>query len=106
MWRARRMSRAHQSDTPLLVVGPDDFDKATQAGAGGRLRWRFTAAQVRDDGAISILYHVETQMAEYLERTVYAVRDGKSFIIKFNCRNQIYRAIEGWVDEIVDGFFE
>ncbi len=56
--------------------------------------------------AISTLYHVETQLAEYLERTVYAVRDGKSFIYKFNCRNQIYRAIEPWIDEIVKGFFE
>jgi hypothetical protein len=56
--------------------------------------------------AISTLYHVETQLAEYLERTVYAVRDGKSFIYKFNCRNQVYRAIEPWIDEMVKGFFE
>jgi hypothetical protein len=56
--------------------------------------------------AISALYHVETQLAEYLERTVYAVRDGKSFIFKFNCRKQVYRAIEPWIDEIVKGFFE
>jgi hypothetical protein len=56
--------------------------------------------------AISTLYHVETQLAEYLERTVYAVRDGKSFIYKFNCRNQVYRAIEPWIDDIVKGFFE
>jgi hypothetical protein len=56
--------------------------------------------------AISTLYDVETQLAEYLERTVYAVRDGKSFIYKFNCRKQIYRAIEPWIDEIVKGFFE
>jgi hypothetical protein len=55
--------------------------------------------------AISTLYHVETQLAEYLERTVYAVRDGKTFLYKFNCRNQVYRAIEPWVDEIVRGFF-
>jgi hypothetical protein len=56
--------------------------------------------------AISTLYHVETQLAEYLERTIYAVRDGKSFIYKFNCRNQVYRAIEPWIDEMVKGFFE
>ncbi len=56
--------------------------------------------------AISTLYHVETQLAEYLERTVYAVRDGKSFIYKFNCRDQVYRAVEPWIDEIVKGFFE
>jgi len=56
--------------------------------------------------AVSTLYHVETQLAEYLERTVYAVRDGKSFIYKFNCRNQVYRATEPWIDEIVRGFFE
>jgi hypothetical protein len=56
--------------------------------------------------AISTLYDVETQLAEYLERTVYAVRDGKSFIYKFNCHKQVYRAIEPWIDEIVKGFFE
>jgi hypothetical protein len=56
--------------------------------------------------AVSTLYHVETQLAEYLERTVYAVHDNKSFIYKFNCRNQVYRAIEPWIDEIVKGFFE
>ncbi len=62
--------------------------------------------EMKEDRAISALYHVETQLAEYLERTVYAVRDGKSFIYKFNCRNKIYRAIEPWTDEIVKGFFE
>jgi hypothetical protein len=56
--------------------------------------------------AISTLYHVETQLAEYLERTIYAVRDGKTYIYKFNCRNQVYRAIEPWIDEMVKGFFE
>jgi hypothetical protein len=55
--------------------------------------------------AISTLYHVETQLAEYLERTIYSVRDGKSFIYKFNARNQVYHAIEPWIDEIVKGFF-
>lgn len=60
---------------------------------------------MEDQHAISTLYHVETQLAEYLERTVYAVRDGKSYIYKFNCRNQVYRAIEPWIDEIVKGFF-
>ncbi len=59
-----------------------------------------------EHSAISTLYHVETQLAEYLERTVYAVRDGKSFIYKFNCRNKVYRTIEPWIDEIVKGFFE
>ncbi|MGH9319661.1 MAG: hypothetical protein ACRD21_04285 [Vicinamibacteria bacterium] len=56
--------------------------------------------------AISTLYHVETQLAQYSERTVYAVRDGKSYIYKFNCRPQVYRAIEPWIDEMVRGFFE
>ncbi len=55
--------------------------------------------------AISTLYHVETQLADYLERTIFAVRDGKTFLYKFNGRNQVYRAIEPWVDEIVKGFF-
>jgi len=56
--------------------------------------------------AVSTLYHVETQLAEYLERTVFAVRDGKTFIYKFNCRNQVYRAIEPWIGEMVKGCFE
>lgn len=56
--------------------------------------------------AISALYHVETQLAEYLERTVYEVREGKSYIYKFNARNQVYRAIEPWINEIVKSFFE
>ena len=45
---AARRQKAHQSDTPLQIVGPDDFDTATQPGQDGRLRWRFTASTVRD----------------------------------------------------------
>jgi len=56
-------------------------------------------------GAISTLYYVETQHADYLERTVYFVQDGKSFIYKFNARNRVYYAIEPWIDEIVQSFF-
>lgn len=63
--------------------------------------YRLLDHQVLDNGAISTLYHVETQLADYLERTVYAVRDGKSFLFKFNARNRIYHAIEPWIDEIV-----
>jgi hypothetical protein len=59
-----------------------------------------------EEGAISTLYQVETQLSQYLERTVYVVRDGKSFIYKFNCRNRVYYAIEPWIDEIVKSFFE
>ena len=47
-----------------------------------------------------------SQLSQYLERTVYVVRDGKSFIYKFNCRNRVYYAIEPWIDEIVKSFFE
>ena len=61
---------------------------------------------MEDVGAISTLYLVETQLASYLERTVYFVHDGKSFIYKFNARNQVYHAIEPWIDEIVRSFFE
>ena len=43
-----RMRQAHQSDTPMQVVGPDDFEAATREGQHGRLRWRFTATRVRD----------------------------------------------------------
>jgi hypothetical protein len=60
---------------------------------------------IPEASAISTLYHVETQLAEYSERTVYAVRDGKSYIYKFNCRPQVYRRIERWIDEMVRGFF-
>jgi hypothetical protein len=62
--------------------------------------------EMAKESAISALYHVETQLAEYLERTIYSVRDGKSYIFKFNCRNKVYRAIEPWIDEMVKGFFE
>ena len=56
-------------------------------------------------GAVSVLYHVQTQLADYLERTIYYVSDGKSFIFKFNARNQVYHAIEPWVDEIIASSF-
>ena len=56
-------------------------------------------------GAVSTLYSVETQLASYLERTVYFVQDGRSFIYKFNARNQVYYAIEPWIDDIVTSFF-
>lgn len=57
-------------------------------------------------GAIETVYYVETQLAEYLERTLYVVRDQKSFIYKFNCRNRVYRVVEPWIDEIVRGFLD
>ena len=56
-------------------------------------------------GAVSVLYHVQTQLADYLERTIYYVSGGKSFICKFNARNQVYHAIEPWVDEIIASSF-
>ena len=67
------------------------------------------AAKLRDDMIRATDAGVNPSLmplAEYLERTVYAVRDGKTFIYKFNCRNQVYHAIEPWIDEIVKGFFE
>ena len=68
--------------------------------------YRILKHQVMEDvGAISTLYAVETQLASHLERTVYFVKDEKSFIYKFNTRNRVYHAIEPWVDEIVRGFF-
>ena len=56
-------------------------------------------------GAVSVLYHVETQLADYLERTIYYVSEGKSFIFKFNSRNRVYHAIEPWIDEIIASSF-
>lgn len=49
-----RLRRAEHSDTPVQVAGPDDFGRATAAAdtvvadTAGRLRWRFTADDVRD----------------------------------------------------------
>jgi hypothetical protein len=59
---------------------------------------------IRNGEAISDLYFVETQMAEYLERTIYFIRGDKSYIFKFNCQNTVYRQIEGWIDEMVTTF--
>ncbi len=56
-------------------------------------------------GAVSTLYSVETQLASYLERTVYFVQSDKTYIYKFNARNQVYYAIEPWIDDIVASFF-
>jgi hypothetical protein len=56
--------------------------------------------------AIETLYFVETQLAEYLERTVYVVKGQTSYIYKLNCRNRVYRAVEPWIDEVVRGFVE
>lgn len=43
-----RMRRAHESDEPIQVLGPEDFGRATASSSGGLLTWRFTAEQVRD----------------------------------------------------------
>ncbi|MDX1548425.1 MAG: M1 family metallopeptidase, partial [Rhodothermales bacterium] len=43
---AARMRAAHASDAPMIVAGPDDA--ATATSDDGRLRWRFTAENVRD----------------------------------------------------------
>ncbi len=59
---------------------------------------------IRQGDAISDLYHLETQLADYLERTIYCVRGDKSFIFKFNAQNTIYRQIEPWIDEMVATF--
>ena len=53
--------------------------------------------------AISTLYHIETQLSDFLERTIYVVRDGKSFVYSFNCRSRLYHAIEPWINEMVEG---
>jgi hypothetical protein len=59
---------------------------------------------IRQGEAISDLYFVETQLAEYLERTIYFIRGDKSYIFKFNAQNTIYRQIEPWIDEMVMTF--
>jgi hypothetical protein len=59
---------------------------------------------IRQGEAISDLYFVETQLAEYLERTVYFIRGDKSFVFKFNAQSRIYRQIEPWIDEMVTTF--
>jgi hypothetical protein len=59
---------------------------------------------IRQGEAISDLYFVETQLAEYLERTLYFIRGDKSYIFRFNAQNTIYRQIEPWIDEMVTTF--
>ncbi|HSF14446.1 MAG TPA: hypothetical protein VLK65_02710 [Vicinamibacteria bacterium] len=67
--------------------------------------YRLLKHEVLTEGtAISTLYHVETQLADYLERTIYVIRDDKKFILKFNARNRVYHAVEPWIDEIVRYF--
>ena len=68
---AQRMRQAHQSDTPQVVVGPGDFGAATQAGTGGRLRWRFTATNVRD-----VAFSVTEASIWEAARTPVGDRDG------------------------------
>jgi hypothetical protein len=89
--------------TPDFTVERFYAERTEQLGDTYRLIEHETLA---DQGAISTLYQIETQLSQYLERTVYVVRDGKSFIYKFNCRNRVYYAIEPWIDEIVKSFFE
>ncbi len=61
-------------------------------------------ATIRGGDAISDLYHAETQLADYLERTIYFVRGDKSYIFKFNAQNVVYHQIEVWIDEMVQTF--
>ncbi len=69
--------------------------------------YRLVRHETLDDvRAISTLYYVETQLVDYLERTVYFVHDGISYIYKLNARNQVYYAVEPWIDEIVLSFFD
>lgn len=59
---------------------------------------------IRGGDAISDLYHAETQLADYLERTIYFVRGDKSYLFKFNAQNVVYHQIEVWIDEMVQTF--
>lgn len=66
-----RMRRAHQSDDPIVVVGPDDFGSATANTSGGLLRWHFTADQVRD-----VAFSVTRASIWEAARTPVGDRDG------------------------------
>jgi hypothetical protein len=67
--------------------------------------YRLLSHDVINEGdAISDLYHIETQLAQHLERTLYFIRGDKSYIFKFNCQNTIYRQIEPWVEEMIMTF--
>lgn len=59
---------------------------------------------IRGGDAISDLYHVETQLADLLERTLYFIRGDKSYIFKFNAQRTVYHQIESWIDEMVETF--
>ena len=60
--------------------------------------------QVAGGKGISNLYGTETQLASYLERTFYFVRDDKSFVYKFIVQNVVYTQIEPWIEEIAKSF--
>jgi hypothetical protein len=67
--------------------------------------YRLLSHDVINEGdAISDLYHIETQLAQHLERTLYFIRGDKSYIFKFNCQNTVYRQIEPWIEEIITTF--
>jgi Peptidase family M1 domain len=43
-----RLAQAMQSDTPVRVVGQQNFGRGTLPGTNGRVTWRFSARDVRD----------------------------------------------------------
>ena len=61
-------------------------------------------ARIKEGKAIADLYASETQLASYLEKVVYFVGNGKSYVFKFNVIQPVYRTIEPWIDDIVTTF--
>jgi hypothetical protein len=59
---------------------------------------------LREGGLICDLYGIETQLANYLEKTYYFVESGRSYVFKFNVPSAIYRQIEPWIADIADTF--
>lgn len=67
--------------------------------------YRMLRHDVLDEGrGIAVLYSVETQLADYLEWVIYNFVDGRTYLYRFHCRNQLYRAIRPWLGEIAAGF--
>jgi len=58
----------------------------------------------RQGAAICDLYAIETQLANYLEKTYYFVEGGRSYVFKFNVPNPIFHQIETWIADIAGTF--
>lgn len=80
-----RMRRAHESDEPMRVVGPEDFGNVTARTSGGFLTWRFTADKVRD-----VAFSLTRESIWEAARTPVGDRDGDG-VTDYTQINTFYR---------------